>query len=84
MSLDIQPTEAAKATSFTGIIVLQLFLIDKVELFSEPTFWPVSVNLDIKISVVRDVLSSHEHEIFRPFSLDQNYTGFEVQTDGNY
>ena len=44
----------------------------------------VSRNLGGKVSVVDDVLSSHEREIYPTTSLDENCIEFEFQTDRNY
>ena len=44
----------------------------------------VSGNLGGKGSVVDDVLSSHEQEIYPTTSLDGNCIEFEFQTDRNY
>ena len=44
----------------------------------------VSCNLCGKLSVVDDVLSSHEQQIYPTTSLDQNSIDFEFQTDRNY
>ena len=44
----------------------------------------VSGNLGGKVSVVDDVLSSHEQEIYPTTSLDENCIEFEFQTDRNY
>ena len=47
-------------------------------------FVAVSRNLEGKVSVVDDVLSSHEQEIYPSTSLDKNCIEFEFQTDRNY
>ena len=44
----------------------------------------VSGNLGGKVSVVDDVLLSHEQEIYPTTSLDENCIEFEFQTDRNY
>ena len=44
----------------------------------------VSGNPGGKVSVVDDVLSSHEHEIYPTTSLVENCIEFEFQTDRNY
>ena len=44
----------------------------------------VSGNLGRKVSVVDDVLSSHEQEIYPTTSPDENCIEFEFQTDRNY
>ena len=46
-------------------------------------FVAVSGNLGGKVSIVADVLSSHEQEIFPTTSLDDNCKEFEFQTDWN-
>ena len=40
-------------------------------------------NLGVKVPVVGDKLSSHEHKIYRTTSLDENSIEFEFQTDRN-
>ena len=52
--------------------------------FRYQPFMAVSKNLKRKVSVVDDVLSSHEQEIYPTTSLDENCIEFEVQTDWNY
>ena len=47
-------------------------------------FVAVSGSLGGKVSVVDDVLSSYEQEIYPTTSLDENCTEFEFQRDGNY
>ena len=44
----------------------------------------VPVNLDSKVPVVDDVLSSHEQHFYPTTSLDENSIEFEFQTDRNY
>ena len=46
-------------------------------------FVTVSGNPGVKVPVVYDVLSSHEHEICPTTSLDENSIEFEFQTDRN-
>ena len=41
----------------------------------------VSRNLEGKVSVIDDVLSSHEQQIYRAALLDENCVEFEFQTD---
>ena len=52
--------------------------------FRYQTFVAVSGILGRKVSVVDDVLSSHEQEIYPTTSLDENCIEFESQTDRNY
>ena len=52
--------------------------------FRYQPFVAVSGNLGGKVSIVDDVLSSHEQEIYPTTSLDENCTEFEFQTDRNY
>ena len=47
-------------------------------------FVAVSGNLGGKVSIVDDVLSSQEQEIYPTTSLDENCMEFEFQTDRNY
>ena len=47
-------------------------------------FVAVSGNLGGKVPTVDDVLSSHEQEIFRTRSLDENCIEFVFQADRNY
>ena len=47
-------------------------------------FVAVSGNLGGKVPIVDDVLSSHEQEVYRITSLDENCIEFEFQTDRNY
>ena len=47
------------------------------------TFVTVSVNPGVKVAVVDDMLSSHEHEIYPTAFLDENSIEFEFQTDRN-
>ena len=63
---------------------LQIFLINHVEYFSILTFVAVSGNLEWKVPVVDEVLSSHKQEIYPTTSLDKNCIEFEFQTDRNY
>ena len=51
--------------------------------FRYQPFVTVSGNPGVKVSVVDDVLSSHEHEIYPTTSLDENSIEFEFQTDRN-
>ena len=44
----------------------------------------VSGNLEGKVAVVDDVLSSHELEIYPTTSLDENCIEFEFETDLNF
>ncbi len=46
-------------------------------------FVKVSENLGVKVPVVDDVVSSHEHEIYPTTSLDENSIEFEFQTHRN-
>ena len=52
--------------------------------FRYQLFVAVSGNLEGKIPVVDDVLSSHEQEIYPTTSLDVNCIEFDFQTDRNY
>ena len=52
--------------------------------FRYQPFVAVSGNLGGKVSIVDDVLSSHEQEIYPTTSLDENCIEFEFQTDRNY
>ena len=52
--------------------------------FRYQSFLAVSWNLEGKVSVVDDVLSSHQQEIYPTTSLDENCIEFEFQTDRNY
>ena len=52
--------------------------------FRYEPFVAVSRNLGRKVSVVDDVLSSHEQEIYPTTSLDENCIEFEFETDRNY
>ena len=47
-------------------------------------FVAVSENLEGKVPVVDDVLSSHEQEIYPTTSPDENCLEFEFQSDRNY
>ena len=47
-------------------------------------FVPVFENLGGKVSLVDDVLSFFEHEIFPTTSLDESSIEFAFQTDRNY
>ena len=51
--------------------------------FRYQTFVTVSGNPGVKVPVVDDVLSSHEHEIYPTTSLDENSIEFEFQTYRN-
>ena len=48
--------------------------------FRYQPFVTVSGNPGVKVPVVDDVLSSHEHEIYPTTSLDENSIEFEFQT----
>ena len=52
--------------------------------FRYQPFVAVSGNLGGRVPIVVDVLSSHEQEIYPTTSLDENFIGFELQTDRNY
>ena len=52
--------------------------------FRYQTFAAVSGNLEGKVPIVDDVLSSHEQGIFPTTSLDENCIEFEFQTDQSY
>ena len=52
--------------------------------FRYQPFVAVSGNLEGKVTIVDDVLSSHEQEIYPTTSLDENCIEFEFQTDQNY
>ena len=52
--------------------------------FRYQPFLAVSDNLGGKVSVVDDVLSSHEEKLYPIISMDENSIGFEFQTDCNY
>ena len=52
--------------------------------FRYQCFVAVSENLEGKVPVVGDVLSSHEQEIYPTTSLNENCMEFEFQTDRNY
>ena len=43
-----------------------------------------SGNLEAKVPIVEDVLSSHEQDIYPATTLDENCIEFEFQTDRNY
>ena len=51
--------------------------------FRYQPFVTVSRNPGVKVPVVNDVLSSHEHEIYPNTSLGENSIEFEFQTDRN-
>ena len=51
--------------------------------FRYQPFVTVSGNPGLKVPVVDDVLSSHEHETYPTTSLDENSIEFEIQTDRN-
>ena len=51
--------------------------------FRFKTFVAVSGNPGVQVSVVYNVLSSNEQEIYPTTSLDENSTEFEFQTDRN-
>ena len=63
---------------------LQTFLVDHVKHFSVLTFVAVSGTLGVKVPIIDDVLSSHEHETYPTTPLDENCIEFELQTDRNY
>ena len=52
--------------------------------FRYQPFVAVSGNLGGKVTIVDDVLSSHEQEIYANTSLVENGIEFEIQTDWNY
>ena len=52
--------------------------------FRYQPFVVVSGNLGGKVTIVDDVLSSHEQEFYPTTSLDENCIEFEFQTDWNY
>ena len=52
--------------------------------FSYKLFVAVAGNLGGKVSVVDDVLSCLEQEIYLTTSFDENYIEFDFQTDRNY
>ena len=52
--------------------------------FRYQPFVAVSGNLGGKVSIVDDVLSSHEQDIYTTTSLDKNCIEFEFQKDWNY
>ena len=52
--------------------------------FRYQPFVTFSGNLGRKVPLVDDVLSSHEHEIYRTTSLDENCIEFEIQMDRNF
>ena len=52
--------------------------------FRYQPFVTVSGNPGLKVSVVDNVLSSHEQEIYLTTSLGQNSIEFEFQTDRNF
>ena len=51
--------------------------------FRYQPFVAVSGNPGVKVPVVDDLLSSHEHESYPTTSLDENSTEFDFQTDRN-
>ena len=53
-------------------------------IFRYQPFVAVSGNVEGKVPIVDDVLSSHEQEIHPNTSLDENCIEFEFQTDQNY
>ena len=53
-------------------------------IFRYQTFVAVSGNLGGKVTIVDNVLSSREQEIYPTTSLDGNCIEFEFQTDRNY
>ena len=52
--------------------------------FRYQPFVAVSENLGGKVSIVGDVLSSHEQKIYPTTSLDENCIEFEFQTERNF
>ena len=52
-------------------------------IFGYQTFVTVSGSGGGKVTVVDDVLSSHEQQIYPTTSLDENSIEFEFQTDRN-
>ena len=52
--------------------------------FRYQPFVAVSGNLQGKVPIVDDVLSSHEQEIYPTTSLDENCIEFEFKTDRIY
>ena len=52
--------------------------------FRYQLFVAVSGNLEGKVPIVDDVLSSQEQEIYPTTSLDENSIEFEFQTNRNY
>ena len=52
--------------------------------FRYQPFVAVSGNLEGKVPVVDDVMSSHEQEIYPTTSLGENCIEFEFETDRNY
>ena len=53
-------------------------------IFRYQPFVAVSGNLEGRVPIVEDVLSSHEQEFYPTTSLDENCIEFEFQTDRNY
>ena len=51
--------------------------------FRYQPFVAVSGKPGVKVPVVNNVLSSHEHKIYPTTSLDENIIEFEFQTDRN-
>ena len=51
--------------------------------FRYQLFVTVSGNPGVKVPVVDDVLSSHEHDFYPTTSVDENSIEFEFQTDRN-
>ena len=56
---------------------------DRSNNFRYQPFVTVSGNPGVKVPVVDDVLSSHDHKIYPTTSLDENSIEFEFQTDRN-
>ena len=52
--------------------------------FRHQPFVVVSENLEGKVPLLDNALSSHEHEIYPTTSLDENCIEFEFQMDRNY
>ena len=65
-------------------LFLQIFLIDHVELFLIPTFWPVSGILELKNPVVDDILLPQENKSLPTNSFNQICIDFEIPTDGSF
>ena len=78
------PTKSAKKSVGRGETFYKQFSLTMSIIFRYQPFVAVSGNVDGKVPVVDDVLSSHEQEIYPPTSLDENRIEFEIQTDRNY